>query len=472
LGTLLDIEAEGSNSADARADNSSGEEDEDGVIPLSSFVAHPTSPTTATVVVSASSDSRLDAWIDFNQDGDWDDEGEQIFTSEFVLGGVNQLPLSVPAGASTGNTFARFRLSSLGGLSPTGPAADGEVEDYQVEILNGSQPSVATINLISSTSIQAEEEGEDIVIRDGQSILFQAPLANLRVDVNASNGSDHLTLASIGLLLNEKLRFNGSDGEDSVRLPNVAEDIDLGSLPSAALTSIEQIIVDAGPGVVTISDAAVAAMTDAPHRLSIQQNGEAQIAFADGWQVNTPQISGGSFVHLLSHDSSTIELQNARQHQNPDNPLDTDFSGSVSAIDALLLIAGLNEGGGALASLESIPNDFFYADVSGDDFLSAIDALLAIDFLNTRVDGEAEGEASGYCWTEKEENQLSSEPMQIEPENLLGVHKTTRLMLETDSTYGPQQLSSLIGPELDARAKEQTVPQDTDFDQALLSLEF
>ena len=32
-------------------------------------------------------DGRLDAWIDFNQDGDWDDMGEQIADSTFVIAG-------------------------------------------------------------------------------------------------------------------------------------------------------------------------------------------------------------------------------------------------------------------------------------------------------------------------------------------------------------------------------------------------
>ena len=50
---------------------------------------------------------------------------------------MNFLPYFVPAGTPTSETtptYARFRLSSLGGLSPAGPAADGEVEDYTLFI--------------------------------------------------------------------------------------------------------------------------------------------------------------------------------------------------------------------------------------------------------------------------------------------------------------------------------------------------
>jgi hypothetical protein len=47
--------------------------------------------------------------------------------------GIGTFP--VPASAAPGPTFARFRFSSAGGLSYTGLAPDGEVEDYYVIIL-------------------------------------------------------------------------------------------------------------------------------------------------------------------------------------------------------------------------------------------------------------------------------------------------------------------------------------------------
>ena len=44
----------------------------------------------------------------------------------------------MPAGATLGVTYARFRLSTAGGLTPTGAAADGEVEDFRVTLATGS----------------------------------------------------------------------------------------------------------------------------------------------------------------------------------------------------------------------------------------------------------------------------------------------------------------------------------------------
>ena len=65
----------------------------------------------------------------------WLDPGEQIAVSAPVTPGLNQIVFTVPAGLAAGPTFARVRFSSAGGLAPTGPAADGEVEDYLVQIL-------------------------------------------------------------------------------------------------------------------------------------------------------------------------------------------------------------------------------------------------------------------------------------------------------------------------------------------------
>ncbi len=111
--------------------------DDDGVVfngPLNPFIQTP-------ITVVASGAGLLDAWIDWNRDGDWNDPGEKIFDSVPLQGGVNApLMTQAPLSAVSGFTYARFRFSSLGGLQPEGLASDGEVEDYQVEILAGTPP--------------------------------------------------------------------------------------------------------------------------------------------------------------------------------------------------------------------------------------------------------------------------------------------------------------------------------------------
>jgi hypothetical protein len=75
----------------------------------------------------------LDAWFDFDGSGAWD-AAEQVYSGT-LSDGVWSIPVSTPAGAVLGQTFARFRVSLLGGHGPDGPAPDGEVEDHEVRII-------------------------------------------------------------------------------------------------------------------------------------------------------------------------------------------------------------------------------------------------------------------------------------------------------------------------------------------------
>ncbi|NCQ30457.1 MAG: hypothetical protein GW802_24070, partial [Armatimonadetes bacterium] len=38
----------------------------------------------------------LNAWIDINHDGDWDDPGEQIFTNRSLTAAVHDLTFAIP----------------------------------------------------------------------------------------------------------------------------------------------------------------------------------------------------------------------------------------------------------------------------------------------------------------------------------------------------------------------------------------
>ncbi len=77
---------------------------------------------------------RLDAWLDFDGNGSFLDPGERIATNLSLSPGINNLSVAVPCSATLGVSYLRVRLSSAGGLSPSGPADDGEVEDYDIEI--------------------------------------------------------------------------------------------------------------------------------------------------------------------------------------------------------------------------------------------------------------------------------------------------------------------------------------------------
>ena len=137
LGAEVDSEFDGQPNFDATGDDVSGTapDDEDGVSFGTPLLTGQSANLSVTVTDTGPLSGFLDAWIDWNQDSDWDDAGEKVFDRVGVSDGVNNLNINTPINAETGITFARFRLSSAGGLAPRGYAEDGEVEDHQVEIL-------------------------------------------------------------------------------------------------------------------------------------------------------------------------------------------------------------------------------------------------------------------------------------------------------------------------------------------------
>ncbi len=136
LGSLRDSNADGIPTFDAKGDDQDGKpDDEDGVVMASGA---PGSQASLLVTVSGGP-GLLQGWIDLNQDGDWADDGEQVFTNKVVDDGLNELTYTVPADSVPGDTlYARFRLASNGGFTYTGLANDGEVEDYTVKVASPS----------------------------------------------------------------------------------------------------------------------------------------------------------------------------------------------------------------------------------------------------------------------------------------------------------------------------------------------
>lgn len=90
--------------------------------------------TTSTLDINTVGNGVLNAWIDWNQNGDFSDPGEQIATDLAPTGNAISLNVTVPNTANLGTTYARFRFSTDTGLTSTGLANDGEVEDYQLTL--------------------------------------------------------------------------------------------------------------------------------------------------------------------------------------------------------------------------------------------------------------------------------------------------------------------------------------------------
>ncbi|MCE9616276.1 MAG: hypothetical protein K8T26_18540 [Lentisphaerae bacterium] len=140
LGARIDADVNGQPSLQADGDDTDGHgDDEDGVAWLTTMRPG----ALAALRVSVSAGGYLQGWMDFNRDGDWADAGERVFQDQALATGTHLLMLTVPADASVGATFARFRFSGRSDIGVGGYASNGEVEDYATRVASAVAPPVA-----------------------------------------------------------------------------------------------------------------------------------------------------------------------------------------------------------------------------------------------------------------------------------------------------------------------------------------
>lgn len=133
LGLLVDSEPNGQPSATSDGDGA----DDDGVARTSgvNWAVGASGGSVDLRVSGCTGACAINAWIDWNRDGDFSDTGEKIFSDMLVGDGLQTVTFEIPNGVSFGGVFnARFRLyaASTGGTAtPYGKVDSGEVEDYQ-----------------------------------------------------------------------------------------------------------------------------------------------------------------------------------------------------------------------------------------------------------------------------------------------------------------------------------------------------
>ncbi len=139
LGALVDVEGASTRNVTASGDDNTGLDDEDSVSfpPLTAG-----QPVTMPVLVTnlTGSTAYLNAWIDFNNNGNLTNAGEQVASNIEIPPGTDgevEINFNVPTNAVTAaaSVGARFRLTSAASPGPTGASGIGEVEDHQVVIL-------------------------------------------------------------------------------------------------------------------------------------------------------------------------------------------------------------------------------------------------------------------------------------------------------------------------------------------------
>jgi hypothetical protein len=197
----------------------------------------------AVVEVTASGEGRLDAWIDFDGNRDWDGDEEQIFSNMLLLPGRNTLFFSTATSAIvTDPTYARFRFSSTGGLSSRGLAVDGEVEDYAVAVqapAAGNQPPTAGDDEASTilgapvaVDVTANDSDPDGLV-DPTTVTIVSPPTSGSAFVDPASGV--ITYVPLpGFVGDDELVYRVADKEGLVDTASVLVHVLPGNLPPVA----------------------------------------------------------------------------------------------------------------------------------------------------------------------------------------------------------------------------------------------
>lgn len=154
LGSTVDADPNGQESSNATGDDTDGTDDDDGVTPASSWSNGANGARVDVTVTGCSGTCYLSAWVDWNNDGDFNDPDERVLLDQSVTSGTQSLTFDVPdntIGGSNKTFNTRFRLypSSTSGLAqPTGLVSGGEVEDYQWTF----SPTAVDLSEFSATS--------------------------------------------------------------------------------------------------------------------------------------------------------------------------------------------------------------------------------------------------------------------------------------------------------------------------------
>jgi Ca2+-binding RTX toxin-like protein len=165
----------------------------------------------ATMSIVASQAGLLDAFIDFDGNGQFD-AADRItpVAGLAVATGANQLKIDVPANAVSGTSAARFRLSTVGGLGPTGAAEDGEVEDYRTTLL---LPPTGSARLLP-----------DPTRTEGNLLLVRGTTGNDLIVLTIVNGETRVTINGVLTRLaaaTTQLVAFGLAGDDDIRINDI-----------------------------------------------------------------------------------------------------------------------------------------------------------------------------------------------------------------------------------------------------------
>ncbi|MEO1419895.1 MAG: DUF11 domain-containing protein [Pseudomonadota bacterium] len=377
----------------------SSDSGDDGVTLPPSFLG--LSPTTVTVDVSGAG-GFLQAFFDWNADGDFDDADERpiIDLQDNGTGDTNAalgtLTFSVtpPLATVSGSSFARFRwaTSSVGLVDP---ASDGEVEDYQITLNAAPQ---ADLSLTLTTPDTTPDIGDQIDITltvtnsgpddtNGVQALYQLPSGLTFVSDLDGGGSYNQTTgvltvpgtlasgASFTVIITVEVAASGIYNSSAEVTASALVDPDstpgnASSQPGEDDTAALNIVPVAPPPPPTCP-AGFQLTSQTGNATAVEFNGgvlrAANATLALAPVTNTPPIANGLTAELNNNgDRLVLDLGNlVPQNGTITISLGRDGGGGNAAVNASIRLSAVNTGpftlvgtyGAGLGDIEPGPQD-------------------------------------------------------------------------------------------------------------------
>ena len=168
---------------------------------------------------------RYGLWVDWNQDGTFDDSGdERIYNTDAYIT-ITEKSFTIPANTTPGDYRMRVIIDYLGTgnyLNPCGSNTNGEAEDYKLKVtaatLHHTVAAVADWGISYAYVTSGTSSDYSLSVEDGGSATFQAEVARNATFQGWYNGStlvssnNPYTVSNItaDLTLTAKATFNGS----------------------------------------------------------------------------------------------------------------------------------------------------------------------------------------------------------------------------------------------------------------------
>nr|WP_236621319.1 Ig-like domain-containing protein [Rhodopirellula sallentina] len=363
------------------------------VVSVPADAANPSS-TTAAITAYAVHAGLLMAWIDFDADGQYQDD-EKIFDSIALSAGLNLLTFDVPAGATIGMTDAVFRWAST----------------YEDEVwLNGSEELTVMISSVDSGSVQVSLRQPGVIgwtthdkqfeVLVDEQVVYRSPVESIvRVGLTGSDGDDQFRWPGELAGLDGVIDIDGGKGFDSLSLQNPETGLDLTSEFLWSVQAIDAIRLDDNvPNTISMTAEDIRDLpSHSSESLRVYLDPDDHLDFRSHlYRTSNTFALDGRLATRIGELSADVFPFFApfdvlgKNWTNPLEPTDVNGSGDITALDALVIINELNRkqfvvgDSTTLVDPNVAPAAFpgFYYDVTQDGEVTALDALRVINRLN------------------------------------------------------------------------------------------